>query len=40
MLYILQVVYHYTVRTLDGVVVESSRSEYGGKSNYVLLSTF
>ncbi|KAL6278020.1 hypothetical protein ACE6H2_021621 [Prunus campanulata] len=26
-----QVVYHYTVRTLDGVVVESSRSEYGGK---------
>ncbi|KAB2630577.1 peptidyl-prolyl cis-trans isomerase PASTICCINO1 [Pyrus ussuriensis x Pyrus communis] len=26
-----QVVYHSTVRTLDGVVVESSRSEYGGK---------
>ncbi|KAM1798792.1 hypothetical protein FF1_032806 [Malus domestica] len=27
-----QVVYHSTVRTLDGVIVESSRSEYGGKS--------
>nr|AUZ95884.1 FK506-binding protein [Malus domestica] len=26
-----QVVYHSTVRTLDGVIVESSRSEYGGK---------
>ncbi|KAM1648521.1 hypothetical protein FF1_009789 [Malus domestica] len=26
-----QVVYHSTVRTMDGVVVESSRSEYGGK---------
>ncbi|WCJ19171.1 FKBP-type peptidyl-prolyl cis-trans isomerase family protein [Euphorbia peplus] len=26
-----QVIYHCTVRTLDGVVVESSRSEFGGK---------
>ncbi|XVE96971.1 hypothetical protein REPUB_Repub02eG0270000 [Reevesia pubescens] len=26
-----QVIYHCTVRTLDGVVVESTRSEYGGK---------
>ncbi|GKV10082.1 hypothetical protein SLEP1_g21500 [Rubroshorea leprosula] len=26
-----QVIYHCTVRTLEGVVVESSRSEYGGK---------
>ncbi|GLT75878.1 hypothetical protein SLA2020_475720 [Shorea laevis] len=26
-----QVIYHCTVRTLDGFVVESSRSEYGGK---------
>ncbi|KAM7263338.1 hypothetical protein ACFE04_001021 [Oxalis oulophora] len=26
-----QVIYHSTVRTLDGVVVESTRSEYGGK---------
>lgn len=26
-----QVVYHCTVRTLDGVIVESTRSEYGGK---------
>ncbi|CAI9297707.1 unnamed protein product [Lactuca saligna] len=26
-----QVVYHSTVRTLDGVVVESTRSEFGGK---------
>ncbi|KAM1353091.1 hypothetical protein TB2_032313 [Malus domestica] len=26
-----QVVYHSSVRTLDGVIVESSRSEYGGK---------
>ncbi|KAM1094830.1 hypothetical protein ACFX15_009413 [Malus domestica] len=26
-----QVVYHSIVRTMDGVVVESSRSEYGGK---------
>uniref|UniRef100_A0A2P2M4G7 peptidylprolyl isomerase n=1 Tax=Rhizophora mucronata TaxID=61149 RepID=A0A2P2M4G7_RHIMU len=27
----LQVLYHCTVRTLDGVIVESSRAEYGGK---------
>ncbi|KAL6133219.1 hypothetical protein ACLB2K_065456 [Fragaria x ananassa] len=26
-----QVIYHCTVRTLDGVIVQSSRSEYGGK---------
>ncbi|RVW58791.1 Peptidyl-prolyl cis-trans isomerase PASTICCINO1 [Vitis vinifera] len=26
-----QVIYHCTVRTLDGVVVESTRSECGGK---------
>ncbi|KAK9010148.1 hypothetical protein V6N11_036662 [Hibiscus sabdariffa] len=26
-----QVIYHCTVRTLDGVVVESTRSEHGGK---------
>ncbi|KAH9736246.1 peptidylprolyl isomerase [Citrus sinensis] len=26
-----QVAYHCTVRTLDGVIVESTRSEYGGK---------
>ncbi|KAI3782585.1 hypothetical protein L2E82_12636 [Cichorium intybus] len=26
-----QVIYHSTVRTLDGVVVESTRSEFGGK---------
>uniref|UniRef100_A0A2P2M4J5 peptidylprolyl isomerase n=1 Tax=Rhizophora mucronata TaxID=61149 RepID=A0A2P2M4J5_RHIMU len=26
-----QVLYHCTVRTLDGVIVESSRAEYGGK---------
>ncbi|KAE8696546.1 Peptidyl-prolyl cis-trans isomerase PASTICCINO1 [Hibiscus syriacus] len=26
-----QVIYHCTVRTLDGVVVDSTRSEYGGK---------
>lgn len=26
-----QLVYHCTVRTLDGVIVESTRSEYGGK---------
>ncbi|KAF7827724.1 peptidyl-prolyl cis-trans isomerase PASTICCINO1 [Senna tora] len=26
-----QIIYHYTIRTLDGVVVESSRSECGGK---------
>ncbi|KAL5740497.1 hypothetical protein ACOSQ2_029677 [Xanthoceras sorbifolium] len=26
-----QVFYHCTVRTLDGVIVESTRSEYGGK---------
>ncbi|OMO97343.1 hypothetical protein COLO4_14682 [Corchorus olitorius] len=26
-----QVIYHCTVRTLDGVVVQSTRSEYGGK---------
>ncbi|XP_060674522.1 peptidyl-prolyl cis-trans isomerase PASTICCINO1 isoform X2 [Ziziphus jujuba] len=26
-----QVIYHCTIRTLDGVVVESTRSEYGGK---------
>ncbi|XP_044474281.1 peptidyl-prolyl cis-trans isomerase PASTICCINO1 [Mangifera indica] len=26
-----QVIYHCTVRTLDGVIVESTRSEYGGK---------
>ncbi|KAK2972257.1 hypothetical protein RJ640_014315 [Escallonia rubra] len=26
-----QVVYHCTIRTLDGVVVESTRSEFGGK---------
>ncbi|OWM81771.1 hypothetical protein CDL15_Pgr007809 [Punica granatum] len=26
-----QVIYHCTVRTLDGVVVESTRSEFGGK---------
>lgn len=28
-----QVIYHCTVRTLAGVVVESTRSEYGGKGN-------
>lgn len=28
---ILQVIYHCTIRTLDGVVVESTRSEYGGE---------
>lgn len=27
----LQVIYHCTVRTLDGVIVESTRSEYGGE---------
>nr|XP_009591615.1 peptidyl-prolyl cis-trans isomerase PASTICCINO1-like isoform X2 [Nicotiana tomentosiformis] len=26
-----QVIYHCTVRTLDGVTVESTRSEFGGK---------
>lgn len=26
-----QVIYHCTIRTLDGVVVESTRSEFGGK---------
>ncbi|KAJ9548035.1 hypothetical protein OSB04_020578 [Centaurea solstitialis] len=26
-----QIIYHSTVRTLDGVVVESTRSEFGGK---------
>ncbi|CAA0836341.1 Peptidyl-prolyl cis-trans isomerase PASTICCINO1, partial [Striga hermonthica] len=26
-----QVVYHCTVRTLDGVVVESTRADFGGK---------
>ncbi|KAF5750891.1 peptidyl-prolyl cis-trans isomerase PASTICCINO1 [Tripterygium wilfordii] len=26
-----QVIYHCTVRTLDGVIVQSTRSEYGGK---------
>ncbi|XP_050382994.1 peptidyl-prolyl cis-trans isomerase PASTICCINO1 [Argentina anserina] len=30
-----QVIYHCTVRTLDGVIVESSRSEYGGKGTPV-----
>lgn len=26
-----QVIYHCTIRTLDGVVVESTRSEFGGE---------
>ncbi|XP_014489581.2 peptidyl-prolyl cis-trans isomerase PASTICCINO1-like [Vigna radiata var. radiata] len=26
-----QIIYHCTIRTLDGVLVESSRSDYGGK---------
>lgn len=26
-----QVIYHCTVRTMDGVIVESTRSEFGGK---------
>ncbi|OVA17744.1 Peptidyl-prolyl cis-trans isomerase [Macleaya cordata] len=30
-----QVIYHCTVRTLDGVIVESTRSEHGGKGNLV-----
>ncbi|RXH81343.1 hypothetical protein DVH24_006168 [Malus domestica] len=33
-----QVVYHSIVRTMDGVVVESSRSEYGGKLGAMLLN--
>ena len=28
-----QVIYHCTVRTLDGVVVESTRSECGGEAD-------
>ncbi|KAJ8753849.1 hypothetical protein K2173_000103 [Erythroxylum novogranatense] len=30
-----QVIYHCTVRTLDGVVVQSTKSEYGGKGTPV-----
>lgn len=33
-----QVIYHCTVRTLDGVVVESTRSECGGEDSPTLLS--
>ncbi|XP_043724455.1 peptidyl-prolyl cis-trans isomerase PASTICCINO1 isoform X1 [Telopea speciosissima] len=28
-----QVIFHCTVRTLDGVIVESTRSQYGGRGN-------
>lgn len=38
-----QIIYHCTVRTLDGVVVESTRSECGGGELYyskgILLGT-
>lgn len=38
-----QIIYHCTVRTLDGVVVESTRSECGGEELYyskgILLGT-
>ena len=38
-----QIIYHSTVRTLDGVVVESTRSECGGEELYyskgILLGT-
>ena len=37
---VLQVIYHCTIRTLDGVVVESTRSENGGQYDFMFLSTF
>lgn len=36
MRFIVQVIYHSTVRTLDGVVVESTRSEFGGALIYPM----
>lgn len=30
--------YHCTIRTLDGVVVESTRAELGGKLDFMLHS--
>ena len=32
--------YHCTIQTLDGVVVESTRSENGGQYDFMHLSTF
>ena len=36
----MQVVYHCTIRTLDGVVVESTRSEHGGKFLFAHVNIF
>jgi len=35
-----QIIYHCTIRTLDGVLVESTRSDYGGEVNYASWDLF